>query len=160
MSSPGDRAHRLVWVELRTDHADPGVGQLTLIGMVVTDEHLAIVAHGPQIQIDADTPVAAAEEQLLAFLASHCEPRTAPLCGDTVWKDKQTLLRCMPRVMEFLHYRIVDVATLRQLAELWSPGLAQAPRAHDGAPHEAIDAAIAELDHYRRALFISSQTTG
>lgn len=157
-----ERAHRLVWVDLQTNAKDAGEGDLTCIALVVTNENLDIVAHGPELQIGAQTTLLAAEDRLLAFLAEHCDPRSAPLCGDTVWKDKQTLVRCMPRVMAFLHYRIVDVATLRQLAALWYSELPvqQAPSQtpHPGTSHAAIGTAIAELRRYRNELFIPSGT--
>lgn len=151
-----DRSHRLVWVDLHTNAHDTSVGDITSIGMVVTDENLEVVAQGPEIQVDAGSLVSA-EDELLAFLAEHCDRRTAPLCGDVGWKDKQTLTRCMPRVMEFLHYRIVDIATLRQLAALWYPEL-QIPQAASDTPHAAIASAIAELRRYRSELFIASET--
>ncbi|MCZ6616909.1 MAG: oligoribonuclease [Gammaproteobacteria bacterium] len=64
-----------------------------------------------------------AEAQTLAFVERHAEKRTAPLCGNTIWQDRRFLARYMPTLEAYLHYRIVDVSSLKELAARWRPSL-------------------------------------
>ena len=64
-----------------------------------------------------------AERQTLEFIKEHVPKRTAPLCGNSVWNDRQFLVKEMPSVAKYLHYRMVDVSTIKELARRWYPGL-------------------------------------
>ncbi len=174
---------RLVWVDLEMTGLDPAEHVIVEIAVLVTDGDLALVAEGPDLVIhqpDAElakmAPVVAemharsgltdkirastvtlaqAEDAVASFVAAHCARGVAPLCGNSVWKDKQFLERYMPRVMEHLHYRIVDVSTIKELASRWYPPAMRAPAKAE--KHRALDdirESIAELSHYRRVLFV------
>ena len=96
-----------------------------------------------------------AERQTLAFLQEHTPPRSAPLAGNSVWQDRRFLTEYMPAVEAHLHYRLVDVSTVKELARRWSPAvLAGAPSKR--GTHRALDdirESIAELRYYRAAMF-------
>ena len=92
----------------------------------------------------------------LAFLKEHItEPATVPLCGNSIGTDRRFLARWMPEIESFLHYRSIDVSTVKELARRWKPELlASAPPKAGG--HRAIDdirESLEELRHYRTGLF-------
>jgi oligoribonuclease len=94
----------------------------------------------------------------LAFLKEHiAEPRTVPLCGNSIGTDRRFLARWFPEIEDYLHYRSVDVSTLKELARRWYPEvLANAPKKARG--HRALDdirESLDELRHYRAQLFRS-----
>ncbi|MEZ5342837.1 MAG: oligoribonuclease [Acidimicrobiales bacterium] len=93
----------------------------------------------------------------LAFLKEHIpQERTVPLCGNSIGMDRRFLAAYLPEIEEFLHYRSVDVSTIKELARRWYPdSLTTAPR--KGASHRALDdikESIYELRHYREAIFL------
>ncbi len=99
-----------------------------------------------------------AQELLLHYIQSHCpQPRIALLAGNSIHADRSFLAREFPRVVEHLHYRLIDVSTVKELARRWAPTLfASAP--DKKANHRAMDdirESLAELAHYRQ-LFIQS----
>jgi oligoribonuclease len=176
-----DKRERLVWVDLEMTGLDPSVATIVEIATLVTDGALEILAEGPELVIHASDddlakmpPVvvemhtrsglldkirasaitlAEAERQTVEFLRAHVEKGTAPLAGNSVWKDKQFLEKYMPAVMGELHYRIVDVSTVKELTRRWYPGVA-APRKNE--LHRAMDdirESIAELKFYRANVF-------
>ena len=102
------------------------------------------------------TTLAEASEATMAFLREHIdEARTVPLCGNSIGTDRRFLLRWLPEIEEFLHYRSIDVSTIKELARRWHPEvLKSAPDKAGG--HRAMDdirESVAELRHYRAALF-------
>ncbi|MFO0549528.1 MAG: oligoribonuclease [Polyangiaceae bacterium] len=180
--------NRLVWVDLEMTGLDPERCVIVEIATIVTDDELNVVELGPNLVIHASEeqlaqmdPVvvamhersgltarvrastmtlADAEAETLAFLARHVAPRTAPLAGNSVWKDRQFLERHMPRVAGHLHYRLIDVSTLKELARRWYPSTVTAP--HKKERHRALDdihESIEELRHYAKSLFVPRAST-
>lgn len=178
-----DRASRLVWVDLEMTGLDPETCSIVEIATIVTDSELGVVAEGPSLVVyQPEEALAAmgdvvramhersglldrirasrvgleeAKASTLAFLEEHVDPGTAPLCGNSVWKDRAFLERYMPEVVRHLHYRIVDVSTLKELARRWFPG-AGAPKKNE--THRALDdirESIEELRWYRARLFVA-----
>jgi oligoribonuclease len=99
--------------------------------------------------------VAEAEERMLDVLRRHTQPKTSVLCGNSVWMDRLFLARYAPRFVAWLHYRLVDVSSVKTLMYAWKPETAYAKEDKDKA-HTAmadIRESIAELRHYRSALF-------
>ena len=95
-----------------------------------------------------------AEGQLLEFVTSWCNYRSV-LCGNTVWQDKVFIDRHWPGVSKYLHYRVLDVSTIKTLARRWHGEAAVFKKSEEGA-HDAlfdIKYSIAELAHYKRTLF-------
>jgi oligoribonuclease len=94
-----------------------------------------------------------AEAQTLAFLQQWCQQRQAPLCGNSICQDRRFLARWMPRLEAFFHYRNLDVSSLKILARLWAPDIAEAFKKAN--KHQALDdirESIAELRYYRSEL--------
>ena len=110
-------------------------------------------------QIQASTlTLEEAGAQTLAFLREHIpEERTVPLCGNSIGTDRRFLATYLPEIEEFLHYRSVDVSTVKELARRWHPeAFAAAPKKAGG--HRALDdirESLEELRYYREALFVS-----
>lgn len=160
---------------------DPDQCKILEIATLVTNADLEITAEGPDIVVHQPDPVldamdewctthhgdsgltaavkasktslAEAEAQTLAFLEPLCEAGKSPLCGNSIAQDRRFIARYMPKLDAFLHYRMIDVSTIKELARRWYPN-DKAPA--KGESHRALDdirESIAELRHYREALF-------
>ncbi|MFJ9613170.1 oligoribonuclease [Streptomyces noursei] len=132
----------------------PPAEALTTMPEVVRQMH---TASGLLAELDSGTTLEAAEAQVLDYIKQHVpEPRKAPLCGNSVGTDRGFLLRDMPTLESYLHYRIVDVSSVKELARRWFP------RAYFNSPdkngnHRALSdirESIAELRYYREAVFV------
>jgi oligoribonuclease len=98
-----------------------------------------------------------AEDQVLEYVQKHVpEPRTAPLCGNSIATDRGFIARDMPRLDAHLHYRMIDVSSVKELCRRWYP------RAYFGQPAKGLEhralvdilESIRELEYYRRAIFV------
>ena len=171
-------------MDLEMTGLDPDTDVIVEIATLITDDDLAIVAEGPDLVVHqppevldrmgdfvrsmhtksgllgaieaSTTTLDEASKATMAFLREHIdEARTVPLCGNSIGTDRRFLLRWLPEVEEFLHYRSVDVSTIKELARRWHPEvLKSAPDKAGG--HRAMDdirESVAELRHYRAALF-------
>ncbi len=172
---------------------DPVRNVIVEIATVITNDELETVAEGPDIVVSAtpeeldamevvvrsmhtrsgllaaiqSSPISLAEagEQTLAFLRAHIgEPRSVPLCGNSIGTDRRFLAAHLPEVENFLHYRSIDVSSVKELCRRWYPDvLADAPPKKEA--HRALDdirESIAELAYYRSTVFIdpvSSRST-
>ncbi|MFF7653839.1 oligoribonuclease [Streptomyces sp. NPDC007983] len=132
----------------------PPAEALTTMPEVVREMH---TASGLLAELDGGTTLADAEAQVLAYIREHVpDAGKAPLCGNSVSTDRGFLLRDMPTLEAYLHYRIVDVSSVKELARRWYP------RAYFNSPkkngnHRAladIHESIAELRYYREAVFV------
>ena len=174
----------LVWMDLEMTGLDPAKDVIVEIATIITDDDLAIVAEGPDLVVHVDedaltrmgdvvramhtssglldqirastVDLAEAGAQTLAFIREHVpEPRTVPLCGNSIGTDRRFLARWLPEIEEYLHYRSVDVSSVKELAKRWYPeSVAKAPGKH--GTHRALDdirESIAELRYYREAVF-------
>ncbi len=179
----------LVWMDLEMTGLDPERHVIVEIATIVTDDDLNVVAEGPDlvvhqppealaemdaVVVDMHTrsglleAIAASTVTLeeagaatLAFIQEHVpEARSVPLCGNSIGTDRRFLARYLPEIEEYLHYRSVDVSTLKELARRWSPGVLSAlPR--KATSHRALDdirESIEELRHYRQHLFVAPPT--
>ncbi len=154
------------------------------IATLITDDNLNVVAEGPDLVIHASPEQMAemgdfvtemhtksglidavnqstmtteeAERLTLEFLKTHiAEARTVPLCGNSIGTDRRFLQEYMPTLEEFLHYRNVDVSTLKELTRRWHPEVLEAMPEKE-TTHRALDdirESIQELQHYRDTLF-------
>src|SRR5688500_17353888 len=171
----------LVWMDLEMTGLDPAKDVIVEIATIVTDDHLEIVAEGPDLvvhQPDAalavldpvviemhtasgllpaitasTTTLAEAGAATLAFIKQRVpESRTVPLCGNSIGTARRFLAIYLPAIEDHLHYRSVDVSTIKELTRRWYPGALEAvPR--KATAHRALDAirdSIEEL-RWRRA---------
>jgi oligoribonuclease len=174
----------LVWVDMEMSGLVPERDRVLEVAMVVTDSELNTVAEAPVYVIHQSDEVldamdswnrsthgksglvdkvrastfteAEVEARLVEFLRPLVPERTAPLCGNTVHQDRRFMVRYLPLFDAYLHYRIVDVSTLKELAKRWRPEVL-AGVAKEGK-HEAladIHESIEELRHYRRHFLVA-----
>jgi oligoribonuclease len=131
-------------------------GQLDAMNDFVRQMH---ISSGLITEIPSGISVSAAEEKILEYLkASGTEPGKSPLAGNSVSVDRNFIARDMPKLNEYLHYRTVDVSSIKELARRWNPKTYFASPAKTGN-HRAlgdIRDSIAELAYYRAELFISA----
>ena len=175
---------RLVWIDCEMTGLDLEADALVEVAALVTDFDLNVLGEGidvlikpPQAALDqmidfvrnmhvssgllealeAGTTMTDAEQQVLAYIKEHCpDGSRPPLGGNTVATDRSFLARDMPTLEGFLHYRNVDVSSIKELARRWYP------RAYFAAPakrgnHRAladIQESIEELRYYREAVFV------
>lgn len=174
----------LVWMDLEMTGLVPDTHVIVEIATLVTDDELQVVAEGPDLVvhqppealermdpfvramhtrsgllplIEASTvSLEEAGAQTLAFIKAHVsEPRTVPLCGNSIGTDRRFLARHLPEIEEWLHYRSVDVSTIKELARRWYPDVVR-NRAEKEGRHRALDdirASVEELRYYRETVF-------
>lgn len=178
--TPGEG--KLVWMDLEMTGLDVETDTIIEIATLVTDDDLNEVAAGPTLAIhtseeqlagmddwnrkhhaesgllarvrESEVTLIEAEARTLAFLEQHVGSGASPLCGNSIWQDRRFLARYMPTLESYLHYRIIDVSTVKELARRWHPDAYNALSKHN--THRALDdirESIAELAHYRRTLF-------
>jgi len=172
-------------MDLEMTGLDPARHRIVEIATLITDDDLQVVAEGPDLVISLDDAARAAMDDVvvamhrrsglldaiaastltleeagratLAFLAEHLPAGAVPLCGNSIGTDRRFLAAHLPEVEEYLHYRSVDVSTIKELARRWYPSeLASAPKKSGG--HRAMDdikESVAELEFYRGAVFKS-----
>jgi oligoribonuclease len=175
---------RLVWIDCEMTGLDLTRDALVEIACIVTDGELVAVDDGidviikppaealdtmPEVvremhttsglltELPGGVTLAEAQDQVLAYIRQHVpESRKVPLCGNSIATDRAFLARDMPELDEFLHYRMVDVSSIKELARRWYPRTYFAsPPKHGG--HRAladIVESIRELQYYREAIFV------
>ena len=179
-TSRRDPTH-LAWIDLEMTGLDPERNVIIEIATLVTDRDLNILAEGPCLAIARteeelarmDTwnvkthtgsgllnrirtegvTVAEAEHQTLLFLRKWLPKGASPLAGNSIAQDRRFLRREMPKIEAFLHYRNVDVSTLKELVRRWYPAM---PPAEKKQAHQALDdirESVAELQYYRSLVF-------
>jgi oligoribonuclease len=182
MSRSSRHKDYLVWLDLEMTGLDPAKHTIMEIGTVVTDNTLKVIAEGPALAIHlpesalkgmdswcvehhgksgltdrcrkSRISMAQAEARTLEFLKKHIEPDQSPLCGNSIWQDRRFLIKYMPKLNAFFHYRIVDVSSIKELVHRWYPRSAHAPEKKN--THHVMDdiyESIDELKFYRRAIF-------
>ena len=179
----------LVWLDLEMTGLEPDRHVIVEIATLVTDDELEVVAEGPDLVIAQPPEALAAMDEVvrrmhtasgllpliqsstvtleeagkatMAFVREHVtEPRTVPLCGNSIGTDRRFLARYLPELEDYLHYRSVDVSTVKELARRWFPDALKARPDKDGR-HRALDdirESVEELRFYRDAIFRSRET--
>ncbi len=172
----------LIWIDLETTGLEPDSRVILEIACLVTDKDLNDVGDGIDLvvhqaghaigQLDpwcvkqhgasglleasraSTTSLAEAEARALAYVKRHCLSKKAPLCGNSVCFDRRFLIRHMPKLEAYFHYRNVDVSSIKELARRWRPAVVE--KRAKVSRHRALDdlrESIAELRLYREVFF-------
>jgi len=177
----------LIWMDLEMTGLDPARDVIVEIATLATDDDLEIVAEGPDLVIhqpdealDAMNDVvremhakSGLTEQIrsstitleeagavtLAFIKEHApDARSVPLCGNSIGTDRRFLAQWLPDIENHLHYRSIDVSSVKELAKRWYPEAAAAAPTKGGS-HRALDdivESVEELRHFRATVFRSA----
>lgn len=177
-------------MDLEMTGLDPTIDVIVEIATIVTDDELNIVAEGPDLVIHQSAEVLAkmdpiviemhtksglltavaastttleeAGQRTLDFIKQHVpEPRTVPLCGNSIGTDRRFLARYLPDIENYLHYRCVDVSSIKELAKRWYPKIGL-ERTEKGGSHRALDdvkESVRELSFYRDHVFVTPSTS-
>jgi oligoribonuclease len=172
----------LVWIDMEMTGLDPEKEKIIEIATIVTDSQLNIIEEGPVFAIHQPNDLLSrmdswntkqhnssglvdrvknstinekeAETATLEFLKKHVPPGKSPMCGNSVHQDRRFLCLYMPELERFFHYRLLDVSTLKELAQRW------APKIYSGLQKDSkhlalsdIRDSIEELKYYRQYLF-------
>ena len=144
-----NRKDRLIWIDLEMTGLDPDNNVIIEIATIVTDKELTVLAEGPVCAIhqpdevlasmdewntrthgvsgltervrESSVSTAEAEQATLAFLRQYVDQGASPMCGNSICQDRRFLVRHMPELAAYFHYRNLDVSTLKILARLWLP---------------------------------------
>ena len=178
-------ADLLVWIDCEMTGLDLGKDKLIEVAALVTDPDLRVLGEGVDLVVHADdaaldsmpdvvremhaksglteevrrstVTMTEAEEAVLAYVKKFVpNPRSAPLCGNSIATDRGFLARDMPALDSFLHYRMIDVSSIKELARRWYPRVYFGQPAK-GLAHRAladIRESIRELEYYRRTVFV------
>lgn len=168
----------LVWVDMEMTGLEPDSDRIIEVAVVVTDMHLNILGEGPVFaihqsdetldkmdawnkgthgrsglieRVKASTVTEAeAEAALIAWLKDYVPAGKSPMCGNTICQDRRFMVRGMPKLEAFFHYRNLDVSTLKELCKRWKPEIVSGFKKHQ--KHTAladIIESIEELRYYR-----------
>ena len=180
------KKENLVWIDLEMTGLIPESDTILEIATIITDGGLNILEEGPALVIhqsdsvldrmgqwvkdahgksgltqavrESNISLEQAERETLAFIKKYCPPKKGVLCGNSVWQDRNFLVRHMPQVADYLHYRLVDVTSVKELLYRWYPGSPHLSflkkDSHRALPD--IFESIEELRHYRKYFFISA----
>ena len=152
------------------------------IAAVVTDGSLLTVAEGPDIAIHypekilqrmeswsetqhqasgwlervkaSSVDCRKAEQEVLGFLSKHCKKGESPLCGNSIWQDRRFLIKYMPKLEAFFHYRNIDVSSIKELVKRWYPSLPTYRKKKAHLSLSDIKGSINELKYYREKVFL------
>ena len=177
----------LVWMDLEMTGLDHTRDVIVEIATIVTDDELTIIAEGPDLVVHQPDEVLAGMDPFvvemhtrsglleairastvsledagaatLDFIREHApEPGTVPLCGNSIGTDRRFLAAYLPDIEDHLHYRSIDVSSIKELVRRWYPKIRQA-RPQKVGQHRALDDirdSIEELRYYRERVFVAA----
>ena len=176
--SKNSKAQNLVWIDLEMTGLSPSEDRIIEIASIVTDPHLNVIEEGPVMAInqsllrltemdkwntrthtesglvvrvrDSEIDEQEAERITLKFISKHVPGNQSPLCGNSICQDRRFLAAYMPKLEQYLHYRNLDVSSIKELITRWSPELLEGFKKNN--THRALDdirESIAELRYYR-----------
>ena len=175
------REQRMVWIDLEMTGLDIKKESIIEIATIITDSELNILAQGPNLAIKVSeeliegmdewntthhhqsglvdrirtvgVSIEEAQQQTIEFLQQWVNPNSAPLCGNSVWNDRRFLDKEMPLVADYLHYRMIDVSTVKELAKRWYPEVDKYPKKLSHLALDDIIESIEELQYFRNKVF-------
>lgn len=174
----------LIWIDLEMTGLNPAKDCIIEAAVAVTDDILENIYKGPELVISqpesalsamddwnknchtksglldlvktSKLSVQEAESQILNFVKQYCKKNESPLCGNSIYQDRAFIRKYMPELEDFLHYRIIDVSSVKELVYRWYPKNPKAryikKEVHRAMP-DVIES-INELKHYRRNFFV------
>lgn len=178
------KQENFVWIDLEMTGLNPETDVILEIATIITDAQLNILAEGPTYAIHHEDEVLAtmndwckeqhglsgltqsvkdstitleqAEQDTFELIKEFCTQGKSMLAGNTVWVDRMFLKKYMPKIVRYLHYKLIDVTSIQQCVQAWYP---ESPYTEfkKGDTHRALDdikESIAELTHYRKYFFI------
>jgi oligoribonuclease len=179
--TPKVHRNNMVWIDMEMTGLDPEKEKILEIATIITDGNLNILAEGPDLVIHQPSSilkgmdewnqahhaksglieavkastmtVKKAEQLTLEIIQEYCKPKKAPLCGNSVHHDRRFLLKYMPKIDSYLHYRHVDVSSLKALIARWYPKDKEPPKGKSHRALSDIRESIAELKFYRERYF-------
>ncbi len=177
-----DKSKTLIWIDMEMTGLEPDTDRVIEIATLITDANLNILAEGPVVAVHQSDSVLAgmdewnqrthgdsglvarvrasqsdeadAEQQTLDFLREYAETGSSPMCGNSVHQDRRFLVKYMPTLEAFFHYRNLDVSTVKELARRWRPELLAG--FNKNGSHQALDDirdSVSELQYYREHFF-------
>ncbi|MFT6984930.1 MAG: oligoribonuclease [Psychromonas sp.] len=174
--------NNLVWIDLEMTGLNPDTDKIIEIATIITDSDLNILAEGPEFIIHqskdtmdkmdewctqhhgksgltdrviaSDVSCAEAEQATLAFIKEWVPAGASPLCGNSIGQDRRFMVRSMPELDRFFHYRNIDVSSVKELGLRWAPEMVKAHKKSGThlALHD-IRESISELQHYKKHFF-------
>ena len=175
-------AQNLVWVDMEMTGLEPDTDKVLEIAIIITDKDLRVLAEGPVIAVHQSDEVLAAMDdwctrthtnsglvarvrasqydesaaaaECLAFLQQWVPERSSPMCGNSIGQDRRFMVRYLPDLERYFHYRNIDVSTIKELVRRWKPEVLD--NFQKKGTHQALDdirESIAELQFYRKTVF-------
>ncbi len=178
---PPSSRDNLIWIDLEMTGLDPGRDVIIEAAVLITNANLEIIANGPEFAIHrsaeelsvmndwnrrthhgsglikrvraSDVTIERAESEILEFVQQWTQEQASPLCGNSVHQDRRFLYAEMPRLIDWLNYRIIDVSTVKELASRWYPELEEFVKQERHRALDDIRESIDELRWYRERIF-------
>jgi len=178
-------SNRFVWIDLEMTGLNPEQDTILEIASIITDDQLNFIAAGPELIIhqpdtvlygmgkwcreqhaksglikasqESTITIQEAEKQTFAFIQNYCEENTGLLSGNSVWQDRAFLRVYMPKIIHYLHYKLIDVSSIKELVLRWYPNskYAEFKKQETHRALADIQESIEELRHYRKYFFTS-----
>ncbi len=178
-----DEQSCLVWMDIEMSGLDPEVNTILEIASVITDYNLELISEGPVIAVfqtddvldsmddwnkkhhdesglidrvrKSTLNIKDVEIMTLNFIKDYVSPKISPLCGNSIWQDRRFLIKYMPELENYFHYRNIDVSSVKELYSRWYPDLPPFKKENAHSALKDIYESISELRYYRSKIFIS-----
>jgi len=175
-------------MDLEMTGLNPDSDVIIEMATLITDPELNVIAQGPELVINRpaelfnrmdawnrehhtksglwkkviESPVTEREAEILTlnFIQQHISPKESPLCGNSIWQDRRFIAKYMKDLDQYLHYRLIDVSTLKTLGKMWYPEIIKSLK-EKSSSHRALDdilESIEELRQYRSLIMLQPQT--